>query len=149
MVIKGNTTGTVTDLDGNYTITVPEDAKALVFSFLGYTEQEINLSDYPGNAVTINVTLKTTNVGLNTVVVSASKRQEKVLDAPASVTVISMEKIQSQAPLTVADNLKNTPGVDVMMTGLVQSNINIRGFNNIFRVPCSPSSIIALLRFLR
>jgi outer membrane receptor for ferrienterochelin and colicins len=132
VVIKGNTTGAVTDLDGNYTITVPEDAKVLVFSFLGYTEQEIDLSAYPGNAVTINVTLKTTNVGLNTVVVSASKRQEKVLDAPASVTVISMEKIQSQAPLTVADNLKNTPGVDVMMTGLVQSNINIRGFNNIF-----------------
>lgn len=132
VVIKGTTTGTTTDLDGKYTITVPEDASALVFSFLGYEEQEVSLSAYSGNPVTINVTLKTGNVGLNTVVVSASKRQEKVLDAPASVTVIGMDKIQSQAPLTVADNLKNTPGVDVMMTGLVQSNINIRGFNNIF-----------------
>jgi outer membrane receptor for ferrienterochelin and colicins len=132
VVIKGTTTGTVTDLDGNYTITVPEDAKALVFSFLGYEEQEVDLASYSGSTVTINVNLKTANVGLNTVVVSASKRQEKVLDAPASVTVIGMDKIQSQAPLTVADNLKNTPGVDVMMTGLVQSNINIRGFNNIF-----------------
>ncbi len=132
VVIKGTTTGTTTDLDGNYTITVPDDATALVYSFLGYEEQEVSLASYTGNPITINVTMKTANVGLNTVVVSASKRQEKVLDAPASVTVIGMDKIQSQAPLTVADNLKNTPGVDIMMTGLVQSNINIRGFNNIF-----------------
>lgn len=132
VVIKGTTNGTTTDLDGKYTITVPESANVLVFSFLGYEEQEIDLSNYSGTNITVNVSLKTANVGLNTVVVSASKRQEKVLDAPASVTVIGMDKIQSQAPLSVADNLKNTPGVDIMMTGLVQSNINIRGFNNIF-----------------
>lgn len=132
ILVKGTTTGTVTELDGTYSIIVPDGATVLVFSYLGYEEQEIDLTKYTGNPITVNVTLQSGNVGLNTVVVSASKRQEKVLDAPASVTVISMDKIQSQAPLTVADNLKNTPGVDIMMTGLVQSNINIRGFNNIF-----------------
>lgn len=132
VVIKGTTTGTTTELDGSYTLVVPQGTTILVFSYLGYEEQEIDISKFSGDPVVVNISLKTANVGLNTVVVSASKRQEKVLDAPASVTVIGMDKIQSQAPLTVADNLKNTPGVDVMMTGLVQSNINIRGFNNIF-----------------
>ncbi len=132
VVIKGTTTGTVTDLDGNYTLTVPEGVDVIVFSYLGYEEQEVNLSSYTGNPITINISLKTVNVGLNTVVVSASKNPEKVLDAPASVTVIGMDRIQSQAPLTVADNLKTTPGVDILTTGLISNNVNVRGFNNIF-----------------
>lgn len=132
IIVKGTTMGTVSDLDGNYSITVPDGYNVLVFSFVGYEEQEIDLSDKPAGNVTLNVVLSAGSVGLNTVVVSASKHKERVLDAPASVTVINSDKITSQAPLTVVDNLQNTPGVDIIHTGLVQSDVNVRGFNNIF-----------------
>lgn len=43
VVLKGTTTGTVTDIDGNYKLTVPSDANTLVFSFIGLTTQEISI----------------------------------------------------------------------------------------------------------
>ena len=41
IVIKGTTIGTITDIDGKYSINVPEDKSVLVFSFVGYIKQEI------------------------------------------------------------------------------------------------------------
>ncbi|MBK8444346.1 MAG: carboxypeptidase-like regulatory domain-containing protein [Sphingobacteriales bacterium] len=77
VVVKGTTLGTATDIDGNYTIKVPENAKTLVFSFLGYTtsEQEI------GGNNSINVTLVEDAVGLDEVIVTAlgiSKRDKTI-----------------------------------------------------------------------
>ena len=43
VVVKGTTTGTVTDTDGKYTIDVPDDKSILVFSFVGYTVQEVSV----------------------------------------------------------------------------------------------------------
>ncbi len=44
ILIKGSTTGTVTDVNGNYSIQVPEGAVSLVFSFVGYLSQEISVN---------------------------------------------------------------------------------------------------------
>ena len=40
VVVKGTTIGTVTDFDGNYTLEVPDDAKVLIFSYIGMKTQE-------------------------------------------------------------------------------------------------------------
>lgn len=121
--------GTATDLDGRYNLKVPADAEALVFRFVGYEEQEVALGS--GNAV-INVTMESADTKLDILVVSASKRKEKVLDAPASVTVIGADKVEKSVALTPIDHLKKVPGVDIMTTGLTSANVNVRGFNNIF-----------------
>jgi len=122
------TYGTVTNIDGNYSIKVEKEATALIFKYVGFkdAEQAIN-----GQSV-IDVTMLADNFMLDQVVVSASKRKEKILNAPASVSIITSERITNQTSLTAVDNLKKTPGVDVMTTGLVSSNVNIRGFNDIF-----------------
>lgn len=120
--------GVATDFDGNYSITVPDGTTALIFSYVGLKEQEIAL----GSSDVINVKLESDATLLDDVVISASKRKEKILDAPASVSVITSERIENTAALTPVDNLKKTPGVDIMTTGLVGSNVNIRGFNDIF-----------------
>src|SRR5690606_30097991 len=52
VLVKGTTTGTATDLDGGYQLSVPTDA-VLVFSFIGYQPQEVEV----GNRSEINVTL--------------------------------------------------------------------------------------------
>ena len=51
--VKGTSTGTQTDLDGNYSVTVTSDSAVLVFSYLGYKTQEITV----GSRSTVNVTL--------------------------------------------------------------------------------------------
>jgi TonB-dependent SusC/RagA subfamily outer membrane receptor len=64
VLVKGTTIGTISDFEGNYTILVPDNASELVFSYIGYeaTEKHINNN-------TINVTLNSSNVGIDEVVV--------------------------------------------------------------------------------
>ena len=66
IVIKGTTKGTITDLDGNYSLEVSEDA-ILVISFIGYQTQEISVS---GQA-TLNILLVPSAEQLNDVIVIA------------------------------------------------------------------------------
>jgi len=127
--IKGTTTGVVTDLDGRFSITVPEGSNILVFSYVGYSEREVDISTVSGE---LSIILEVVDIGLNQVVVSASKSEEKILDAPASVTVVNAEKIQTQANTSIVDNLRTLPSVDILKQGLLSSNVTIRGFNNIF-----------------
>lgn len=128
--VKGDiSVGSATDFDGKYSIEVPANAEVLVFQSVGYETQE---RDIPAGSTIINVEMSDASVGLNTVVVSASKRSEKILDAPASVTVIGRDKIEAQVALSPVDHLKKAPGVDIMQTGLTSSNVSIRGFNGVF-----------------
>ncbi|MDX5481712.1 MAG: carboxypeptidase-like regulatory domain-containing protein, partial [Hymenobacteraceae bacterium] len=53
VVLKGTTRGTSTDVNGNFTLSVPESGGTLVFSFIGYQTQEMAI----GNQSTLNVSL--------------------------------------------------------------------------------------------
>jgi len=83
IVVKGTTTGTVTDLDGKFALTVKPDA-TLVFSFIGYTTQEVVV----GAQRTLNIALQPAVTGLSEVVV-IGYGQIKKGDATGAVTAIS------------------------------------------------------------
>jgi len=127
VIEKGTYNGTTSDFNGNYTLELSTENPVIVFKFLGYRDKEI-----PYTGEKINYQMEVDEIGLDAVVVSASKRKERLLDAPASVSLINSEKIENTAAVTAVDNLKSVPGVDVMPTGLVSSNVAVRGFNNIF-----------------
>ena len=61
VLIKGSSTATTTTADGSYSINVDDNAKALVFSYVGFISQEINIT----SASTINVSLKSETTGMN------------------------------------------------------------------------------------
>jgi hypothetical protein len=67
VLIKGTTTGTVTDADGNYTLTVPPAATTLVFTFIGMQSQEVAIND----RATVNVAMVQDVKQLNEIVVTA------------------------------------------------------------------------------
>lgn len=75
VLMKGSASGTITDIDGNYSIEVPEEATALLFSYIGYATQEIEIT-----GTTINATMLE-GVDLEKVVVTALgvSRKEKSL----------------------------------------------------------------------
>lgn len=131
VLVKGTTVGTTTDDAGNYSLKVPVTAKTLVVSYTGFETKELAIDATKGNHV-INVDMRTSDFGLNQVVISASKKQEKILDAPASISVLGSDKLERNVVTTPVEQLKTSPGVDVMRTGLVSSNVVVRGFNNIF-----------------
>ena len=137
MVIDGNLkkiTGTITGADGGYRIDnlVPGRYR-ISASFVGYADddtQEIELA--AGATVVVDVTLSSQMIFLEQSVVTASRRREKVLDSPASVSVVEGDEIRSNPVLAVTEHVRDLPGVDFAQNGLVQSNIVTRGFNNIF-----------------
>jgi TonB-linked SusC/RagA family outer membrane protein len=83
VVVKGTTTGTTTDVDGKYTISVPNDNSVLVLSSVGYTKQELTV----GNRTSINQSLETENQALEEVKVIGygTQRAEAVTGSVASI----------------------------------------------------------------
>ena len=129
ILIKSTTTGTSTDIDGNYFITVPDDA-VLQFSFIGFITQEIAV----GNQSIINVTLEPDLAELEEVVVIGYGTQKKsdVTGAissvePTDITRLSERRLESALQGRAA-------GVQVMRTEGspgASSTINIRGVGSI------------------
>lgn len=100
---------------------------------LGYREASVsNISVSTGFVATANLTLEQVVSVLDQIITTASRAPEKVIDAPASVSVVNAVEINERPSITVADHVAALPGMDVARGGLMQSNIVARGFNNIF-----------------
>jgi len=96
VIIKGTTNGTVTNTDGNYTISnVPEDA-TLVFSFVGMVEQEVVV----GDQTSIRISMQTDAIGLEEVIVVGYGTQKKV-NVSGAVDAINTEVLESRPVTTI------------------------------------------------
>ena len=136
LVLPGRTVagGANTGPDGRYRIgALRPGTYALVVTRIGYQLQRVDsLRVAEGQTVTANVTITELASTLDQVVVTSSRAPEKVLDAPASISVVSAAQIERRPAVTVVDQVRNTPGVDATQGGLAQSNVVARGFNNAF-----------------
>ena len=122
VVVKGTTIGTVTDFDGNYTIDVPDDAKVLMFSYIGMQTQEITIT---GNV--LNVVLKENSEVLEEVVVTGYGTTKK-RDVVTSVASVSAEQLKDIPVTSAAEALQGKlSGVSVTTTeGSPDADVKIR-----------------------
>ncbi len=127
----GQTTATGTD--GKYTLRrVPAGPQTIVFRWLGYRPSEVQVVVEPGATVTADAALEAVAVSLGEIVVEgASRAPERITEAPAAISVVPEQVLQStavtgQAPLA----LQTVPGVDVTQSGVNDFNVNARGFNS-------------------
>lgn len=118
--------------DGTYRLTVPAGAYTIVVNRIGYSPGNATVTVTAGVSVTANVVLSERVVELNPIVTTASRKEEKALSAPASVSVVEVREIQEKPAVTAADHVQGIAGVDVSRGGIAQSNIVARGFNNAF-----------------
>lgn len=130
VVVKGTTQGTVTNLDGTYSISVPSDASALVFSFVGYLTKEVSI----GSATTINVQLDPDVKLLSEIVVTGYGTQERreITGSVASINNTSIENLV--APSFDSQLAGRAAGVSVTVpSGILGSRpiIRIRGVNSL------------------
>jgi len=129
----GVRTGASCDPNGTYTVSnLAPGTYTVSVTILGYDKRTQTVTFGAGEAKTLNFSLSGGGVELNPVVVSASRRQEKILDAPASVSVLEATQIRGRAATTPTDFLRGMPAVDISSNGIAQSNVVVRGFNNIF-----------------
>lgn len=80
----------------------------------------------------VEITLSSEIIELDQVSVTASRRKEKVLEAPASVALVDDSQIQDRVALSVTEHLKSIRAVDVVTSGIGTSYVVVRGFNNVF-----------------
>lgn len=131
ILIKGEVNGTVTDIDGNFSLMVPDEGAILVISYIGYLTQEIEV----GARERIDVVLEEDFAGLDEIVVVGFGSKERE-DISGAVTSVKMDKVLGDRPVTdAAKALQGTvPGLQITYgSGQPGSgtNINIRGFTSI------------------
>ncbi|WP_346861658.1 TonB-dependent receptor [uncultured Draconibacterium sp.] len=128
--VKGTTIGTVTDIDGKYSVAVDGADATLVFSFVGMLTQEISV----GGQTQINVTMQTDAIGLEEVVVVGYGTMKK-RDVTGAVTQVTEERLLDRPAFNVAQAIGGkVAGVKVIeRSGAPGSEpmIRVRGTNSI------------------
>ncbi|MCP9236110.1 TonB-dependent receptor [Lewinella sp. JB7] len=123
--VKNTTTGTVTDVDGKFELTVGENANTLVVSYLGYVTREVGIVPGP-----LTITLRTNDNLLDEVVVVGYGTVQKS-DVVGSVTSVDVDEATAIPTTNVAEMLRGrAPGVQVNLADPRPggtSNIVIRG----------------------
>jgi len=92
IVVQGTNDGAATDFDGKFKITTSKDFPFILeFSSIGFESTQIEVTD----ASNVDVVLKEGAQLMDEIVVSTSRKSERVIDAPASVSIISAPKTTS------------------------------------------------------
>ena len=120
--------------DGKYTVTgVPAGTYQVRVYRLGFKAKTMTgVTVTAGQSASLSVSLEAAVVQLGGVVVSASRRVEKVTDAPAAITTIDARAIENTVGNSFAPALKGVPGLDFIQVGVTAAAVNARGFNSSF-----------------
>ena len=128
VVVPGTSNGTVTDMDGNFSLRIPEDAKTVTISYIGLATQQVAVTGKP-----LNVTLSPDTEVIDEVVVTAYGTSTKGTFT-GSATTIKAEKLQDIQVTNVSEALTGTAGVQVQNANGqpgTESTIRVRGVGSI------------------
>jgi len=130
VLVKGTTIGTVTDIDGKYSINAPEENSILVFSSIGFLSQEVALN---GKTV-VDISLEEDVQSLEEIVVIGYGTQKRS-DLTGAVGSVNVEQLQQRPVPSLNQALAGRiPGVQVNVNSGRpggKSNVRIRGFSSI------------------
>ena len=131
ILVEGTSDGTTSDLDGTYSLRTSQATPFnLVVSYTGYKTQTVAVS---GNQSDLKIALEEEATNLADVVISASRKREKVQEAPASVSVLTARKLETSAnSMDATRNLANLAGVQVQQQSANRINISMRGGAGLF-----------------
>jgi iron complex outermembrane receptor protein len=134
VTVVGTRFGATSGLDGRFkVIGIPAGSYTIRVQRIGATAKSFDGVAVAANGeATLNVTLQSTALQLGGYVVSASRRVEKITEAPATVTRITADQLSQTTGSSFASVLKDVKGVDFVQTGIVAAGINARGFNSAF-----------------
>ena len=139
--MKGTSTGTITDFNGNFSIDLPAGRKELVISYIGYKEQTVTVT---GNGP-VNVKMVSDTQALDEVVVVGYGTMKK-RDVTGAITSISSEAIEQKMATNVFEALQGTTAGVQVVSGSGQpgesSSIKIRGTSTFSAEGVTPLYIV-------
>jgi outer membrane receptor for ferrienterochelin and colicins len=133
ITIKGTANSAVTDNEGHFLLQKIKTGKVdLVITYVGYENLELTVEIIDGNITPVNAGLNIDERIGNTVVVSASKRREKITNAPASIQVIGIKDLEQFAGSNPAELISKVQGIEYTRNGVTDITFNARGFHSAF-----------------
>ena len=131
VVLEGTATGTVTDVDGAFSLQVPAREVVLVVSSLGYTTESVPVS---ANQATVNVTLQEDNIALEETVVVGYGTQKKV-NLTGAITSVESKQLENRTAHNLTTMLQGSvPGLNITTSSGnpgSTGSLNIRGYTSI------------------
>ncbi|MRX48098.1 TonB-dependent receptor [Pedobacter puniceum] len=129
VIVQGSFVGTSTNGDGAFALNVNFDKVPVVleFSMLGFQTQKVTLTK---PTTDVKVVLKETSVNIDELVVSASRVEERILEAPVTVTKVSSNQLLAGGGPEMFSNLSRYQGIDVNSSSMLLTTISTRGFNS-------------------
>ncbi|WP_106791000.1 TonB-dependent receptor domain-containing protein [Aquimarina sp. Aq78] len=125
IALKSSSSGTVTDFDGIFTLTVQESPPfTIIASSVGFESSSVDISS---QTTDLTIVLKE-GTELDEVVISASRTPERIFESPVSVERFGIKEIKNTPSVDFYDGLENLKGVDVNTNSLTFKSINTRGF---------------------
>ncbi len=123
VIVRGSFIGTSSDINGKYILQkLPLGIYELTFSMIGYIPKTIKVDLLSPQGEVVNVALEPTAIQTSPVIVTASKREQSLLEVPMSVSVIDNSALSYRNITTIDNALRYTPGINV-----IRSQVNIRG----------------------
>jgi TonB-linked SusC/RagA family outer membrane protein len=142
VVVKGTTTGSITDMDGNFKIKVPDVGKVLVFTFIGYEPREVTIV----GKTTADVQLRVNTIGLQEVVAVGYGTQKKATITGAISTVKGAELVRSPLPNLSNAVVGRVPGLlSVQRSGQPgndETTLRIRGIGTLDNSNAAPLILV-------
>src|SRR5690606_33212974 len=126
VVMENTFRGTTTDADGRFNLSIKPNTQ-LVFTSIGYISQVISI---PTSSTSVEVVLQESRSELDEVVISVSRIEERLLEAPVTVTKVSAKQILAGGGPELFSTLGHFPGVDVNSSSMLFTAISTRGFNS-------------------
>lgn len=133
VVLRGTGQGTATDAEGNFRIAnIPEGTYTLRATFLGFEEYTTSVDVEAGQTLRLDIELREAILRSDELVVTGSRRPEKLLDAPMSIETVTAENLAQSGGGTFYQALANIKGVDFVDAGINAQGISARGFASHF-----------------
>lgn len=129
IMIKDKAIGTITNVEGNFQLATNLNPPfVLVVSSIGFREQELYISQ---NDMVLSVGMKSESAIEERIVVSASRVEERILEAPVSVEKLGLLDIKENPSTDFYGAVAHLKGVMVNPSSLLYQSINTRGFGNV------------------
>ncbi|HYH80640.1 MAG TPA: carboxypeptidase regulatory-like domain-containing protein, partial [Longimicrobium sp.] len=133
VAITGTRYGTITNALGQFNLAgLPQGVLRLRVSRAGFVAHTQDVTVRPGEETLVSVRLVESNVELDAMVVSASRRAERRSEAPATITRVTAAQLAETPGNAFVGALKQATGLDFVQVGMTSVAINARGFNSSF-----------------
>lgn len=131
--VKGKNIGTTSGPDGSFILAnVPSGKQTIIATFVGFGSMSKDVNVAVGETLNVDFALEVSTILGDEIVVSATRRPEKLTQAPASISVITAKDLDQLASFNVGELASKIQGVEFVRTGVNGVGINARGFNNAF-----------------